>query len=648
MVPLNPNVQPMVHLTTFGELIHKSKEMSENVVEEGDKEGNITVTWEKLRVTVPNGSKKRKAILQGLTGYAQPGRLLAVMGPSGSGKSTLLDALAGRLSSNIKHTGNILINGHKQALAYGISGYVTQDDAMLSTLTAGETLYYSAQLQFPDSMSITEKKEQADIILREMGLIDAVNTRVGGWSSKGLSGGQKRRLSICIEILTRPRLLFLDEPTSGLDSAASYYVMSRIARLNLSDGIRRTIVVSIHQPSSEVFELFHDLCLLSSGETVYFGPAYDANQFFTANGFPCPTLHNPSDHYLRIINKDFEMDVEEGSGKGMTTEEAIGILVKSYKSSKIRNRVKKEVAKITESDSGAIGKKRIHAAFITQCLVLIRRSSLQLFRDIGNYWLRLVVFILIAISIGSIFFNIGSSSGSVSPQGRGSLLTFLISVLTFMTLVGGFSPLLEEMKVFERERLNGHYGVTAFLIGNIFSAIPYMLMISLIPGGIAYYLCGMHKGLENFIYFISLLLAIVMWVESLMLVIGSISPNYVIGMFITGGIEGLMILTGGFYRLPNELPKPIWKYPLYHVSFLKYAFQGSFKNEFEGLNVLIGTKTISGKEILAETWHVEMGHSKWVDLAIMFGMIVLYRVLFLVITKSKEKFKNFVAVISGP
>lgn len=139
-------------------------------------------------------------------------------------------------------------------------------------------MYYSAQLQFPDSMSIADKKEQADIILREMGLQDAINTRVGGWGYKGLSGGQKRRLSICIEILTRPRLLFLDEPNSGLDSAASYYVMSRIARLNLRDGIRRTIVASIHQPSSEVFELFHDLCLLSYGETVYFGPASDANQ----------------------------------------------------------------------------------------------------------------------------------------------------------------------------------------------------------------------------------------------------------------------------------------------------------------------------------------------------------------------------------
>jgi len=196
--------------------------------------------------------------------------------------------------------------------------------------------------------------------------------------------------------------------------------------------------------------------------------------------------------------------------------------------------------------------------------------------------------------------------------------------------------------------LNGHYGVTAFLIGNIFSSLPYIIMISVIPGGIAYQLCKMHKGLEHFLYFISLLIAIVMWVESLMLVVGSISPNYVIGMFITGGIEGLMILTAGFYRLPNELPKLLWKYPLYHISFLKYAFQGSFKNEFEGLSVDVGTNIVSGREILTGKWHVEIGHSKWVDLAIMFGMILLYRVLFLVITKSKEKLKPFVCVISGP
>lgn len=205
---------------------------------------------------------------------------------------------------------------------------MTQDDTLMTTLTVREAVYYSAQLQLPDSMLTSEKKERAEMTIREMGLQDSVDTRIGGWSSKGLSGGQKRRVSICIEILTRPKLLFLDEPTSGLDSAASYHVMKRILRLAKQDG--RTVITSIHQPSSEVFELFHNLCLLSYGKTVYFGPVSMAEQvlfiywndncllgqlinsfclqFFSSNGFPCPSLRNPSDHYLRTINKDFEFD----------------------------------------------------------------------------------------------------------------------------------------------------------------------------------------------------------------------------------------------------------------------------------------------------------------------------------------------------
>ena len=155
---------------------------------------------------------------------------------------------------------------------------MTQDDTLIMTLTVREAVYYSAQLQLPDSMSKSEKKERADTTIKEMGLQDAMNTRIGGWGVKGISGGQKRRVSICIEILKRPNLLFLDEPTSGLDSAASYYVMSRIAGLGQRDGIGRTIIASIHQPSSDVFQLFNNLCLLSSGRTVYFGPASEANE----------------------------------------------------------------------------------------------------------------------------------------------------------------------------------------------------------------------------------------------------------------------------------------------------------------------------------------------------------------------------------
>ncbi|KAH9697665.1 ABC transporter domain-containing protein [Citrus sinensis] len=615
-------------------------------VNEDDGDG-VFLTWQDLWVTVPDGQKKgNRSILQGLTGYARPGELLAIMGPSGCGKSTLLDALAGRLGSNTRQAGEILINGRKRALAYGTSAYVTQDDALITTLTVSEAVYYSAQLQLPDTMTKLQKKERAEMTIKEMGLQDAMNTRIGGWGAKGLSGGQKRRVSICIEMLTRPKLLFLDEPTSGLDSAASYYVMSRIAKLDQRDhGVgSRTIIASIHQPSSEVFQLFHNLCLLSSGQTVYFGPASAANEFFALNGFPCPTLQNPSDHFLKTINKDFQEDIEEGLAGVIPTEEAIDILTKSYKSSDNYLQVRSQVAEICKAqDSGALEKKSAHADFLTQCIVLTSRSFVNMYRDLGYYWFRLGVYVLLGIGLATVFSNLGTDNNSI--QARGSLLMFVASYLTFMT-IGGFPSFVEDMKVFERERLNGHYGATAFVFGNTFSALPYLALISLIPGAIVYYLPGLHEGYQHFIYFVLLLFACMLLVESLMMIVASLVPNYLTGIITGAGIQGLMILGGGFFRLPNDLPHPFWKYPLYYIAFHKYAYQGMFKNEFEGLKF---DNNLDGEQVLRDKWQLQMGYSKWVDLAILFGMVVFYRLVFLGIIKTVEKMKPVVkAFMSVP
>ncbi|XP_048337437.2 ABC transporter G family member 1 [Ziziphus jujuba] len=602
-------------------------------------ENGAYLTWENLWVTVPHGKNSTKPILQGLTGFASPGQLLAIMGPSGCGKSTLLDALGGRLSSKMKQSGDILINGRKETLAYGTSAYVTQDDTLMTTLTVSEAVYYSAQLQLPDSMSKLEKKERAAMTIREMGLQDAMNTRIGGWGDKGLSGGQKRRVSICIEILTRPKLLFLDEPTSGLDSAASYYVMSRIACLDK----RMTIIASIHQPSSEVFQLFNNLCLLSSGKTIYFGPASLANEFFTSSGFPCPTLQNPSDHFLKTINKDFDQDIDEESLVGaIYREETINSLLKSYKASETYQQVRQQVAETCKQDCEALEKKKNRASFLTQSIVLTKRSFVNMYRDPGYYWLRLVIYITLAIGLGTIYCNIGFTYESI--QARGSLLTFIASFLTFMT-IGGFPSFVEDMKVFERERLNGHYGVTAFVMGNTFSALPYLLIISIIPGALSYYLPGLQKGYEHFLYFVCVLFACMMLVESLMMIIASLVPNFLMGIITGAGVQALMILGGGFFRLPNDLPDFFWRYPLFYMAFHKYAYQGMFKNEFEGLvihndQVGSGKTTISGEEILKDKWQVEKGYSKWVDLAILLGMVLLYRILFLIIIKIKEKIKT--------
>ncbi|XP_058184904.1 ABC transporter G family member 1-like [Rhododendron vialii] len=604
----------------------------------GLKGNGISLTWKDLWVTVPDKEGGHRAILQGVTGYVEPGEVLAIMGPSGCGKSTLLDALAGRLGDNTRRTGEILINGRKQSLAFGTSAYVTQDDTLMATLTVKEAVYYSAELQFPDSMSRSEKRERADVTIRDMGLQDSINTRIGGWSSKGLSGGQKRRVSICIEILTRPKLLFLDEPTSGLDSAASFHVMDRIIKLAKQE--QRTMVTSIHQPSSEVFELFHNLCLLSSGRTIYFGSTSAANEFFTFSGFPCPPLRNPSDHYLRTVNKDFDVDIEQGlGGKKMSAVEAINTLVKSYNSSEAYRQVQQRVFEICQQGGGRLEKKGSQAGFITQCHVLTRRSFVNMYRDLGYYWLRLAIYVSVSLCLGSIFYDIGFTYGSI--QARGSMLMFVTLLLTFMA-IGGFPSFVEDMKIFTRERLNGHYGVGAFVVGNTFSSIPYLFLIAVIPGAIAYYLVGLQKGIDHFAYFVVMLYACMLLVESLMMIVASVVPDFLMGIITGAGIQGVMMLNGGFFRLPNDLPKPFWRYSIYYIAFHKYANQGLFKNEFKGLtfpnNLAVGPRTVTGDEILRNTWQVE-GYSKWVDVAVIIGMVILYRLMFLGIIKTAEKVK---------
>ncbi|KAK4356262.1 hypothetical protein RND71_025233 [Anisodus tanguticus] len=251
----------------------------------------------------------------------------------------------------------------------------------------------------------------------------------------------------------------------------------------------RTIVASIHQPSSEVFELFDNLWLLSYGKTIYFGSSSKANEFFSANGFPCPYLRNPSDHYLRTINKDFD-DIEEGFGKNIISSgKAIDTLVLSYESSEA-------------------------------CLSVRQRAIIGF-----NFSYIFALF----LCIGAVFHEIGSDYGSI--QARSSMLVFVVGFLTFMA-IGGFPSFVEEMKLFTRERLNGHYGVGAFVIGNTLSSTPFLLLISLVPGAVAYYLANVQKGIDRFAYFFLMLFAWMMIVESLIMIIASVVPDFLRGIII--------------------------------------------------------------------------------------------------------------------
>ncbi|KAL0357057.1 UNVERIFIED_CONTAM: ABC transporter G family member 11 [Sesamum calycinum] len=556
----------------------------------------------------------------GLTGYACPGEVLAIMGPSGCGKSTLLDALAGRLSSRTRQKGEILINGQKQKLAYGTSAYVTHEDTLTWTLTVREAVYYSAQLQLPITMSKFEKREVAERTIREMGLQDSMDTRIGEWGRKGLSSGQKRRVSICIELLKRPKLLFLDEPTSGLDSAASYFVMNRIVKLAREYGM--TVISSIHQPTSEVFQLLHNLCLLSSGRMIYFGPSLLANKFFAVNGFACPPQQNPADHYLKMINTDFDEDIEQGTGSKFTVEEVINLLIASYGSSDTCKTMKTLVAEIRKHEGGPTEKKASQANLLTQCLILTKRSFVNMYRDLGYYWLRLAIYVALGFGLGSVFYNVGSSYNSIHE--RGSLLMFIASLLTIMA-IGGFPSFVEDLKTQRSLR------------GCSIRCRPHSILDTVSATHLSNPRCNhllprRPSSRKRRIY--------VLHFSALCMHDAGREPNddrcnnhakLPSGLIVGAGIQGLMMLSGGFFQLPKDLPTTFWKYPMYYIAFHKYAYQGLYKNEFEGRRFrndqLGGPSTIEGETILRDIWQVEMGYSKWTDLAVLFGMVAVYREL---------------------
>ncbi|KAJ6300435.1 hypothetical protein OIU76_021265 [Salix suchowensis] len=229
------------------------------------------LVWQNLTVELPSKtSGSARKLLSDLCGYAEPGHIMAIMGPSGSGKSTLLDSLAGRLSSNVKMSGKVLINANRSSTDCRDISYVTQEDFFLGTLTVRETITYSAQLRLPRKTTKQEIGSVVKNIIMEMGLQDCADTKIGNWHSRGISTGEKKRLSIGVETLTNPHVLFLDEPTTGLDSASAFFVI-RALRNMAYDG--KAVICSIHQPSSDVFSLLDDLLLLSAGETVYFGEA---------------------------------------------------------------------------------------------------------------------------------------------------------------------------------------------------------------------------------------------------------------------------------------------------------------------------------------------------------------------------------------
>lgn len=616
----------------------------------------MVMVWEDVTVELFEGlgdQKKKKKLLNGITGFAEPSRIMAVMGPSGCGKTTFLDSLTGKLPANVVVTGNIQINGKKQSLYSREVSYVAQEELYLGTLTVKETLTYSANMRLPSKMTKEEINKVVEETIMEMGLEDCADNRIGNWHARGISNGEKKRLSIGLEILTQPHVLLLDEPTSGLDSASAFYVIQSLCHIARN---RKIVICSIHQPSSEIFGLFDDLLLLSYGETVYFGEAKMALKFFADAGFPCPTRRNPSDHYLLCINLDFELiaatlerthlnlATSTNSILGMKTSEIRRTLIQRYESSQLMINARRRVQQLKSNDEEQEIKLNMGSLSSTtwwkQLCTMTKRSFINMSRDIGYYWLRIIFYILTGITVGTLFFHIGTGNNSILA--RGKCVSFIYGFMICLSC-GGLPFFIEELQVFYGERSKWHYGEAAFVVSNIISSFPFLVLISLSSGIIIYFMVQFHPGLSNCAFFCINLFCCLSVVECCIMIVASVVPNVLMGIGTGTGFIIFMMMPSQIFRSLRDIPKFFWRYPMSYLSFAAWAVQGQYKNDMLGVEfdpLLPGDPKVSGDKVLTLVFGVPLDHGKWWDLTALVTLLLVHRLVLYLVLRFVKRSKS--------
>jgi len=254
------------------------------------------IKFEKLGLVLPS----KVEIMKDVSGEFKAGRTCAIMGPSGAGKTTFVNLL----TEKVKRTsGTIYINGKKDSLKNykKLIGFVPQEDVMLRELTVQDILLHSAKMRLPTSWTKEQKKSKVLEVIHFLELDHVVDSIIGNEEERGISGGQRKRVNIGMELVADPNILFLDEPTSGLDSSTSFEVCSLLSEIAIKQNM--TIVAVIHSPSAEAFEQFDDILLLGKGgKTVFFGPITQAKEYFARIGFPCPENCNPADFFMDVTS----------------------------------------------------------------------------------------------------------------------------------------------------------------------------------------------------------------------------------------------------------------------------------------------------------------------------------------------------------
>eukprot|EP00941_MAST-03F_sp_MAST-3F-sp1_P002942 g2942.t1 len=559
------------------------------------------LSWRNVSFVLESKSGTRD-ILKNVSGDSST--FTAIMGPSGAGKSTLMNILAGRVRTkgNIRVSGSIAFDGvvvdptkFRKNIAY-----VMQEDAVTPFSTPRETFHFSAALRL-GNISKESRTKKVDELIRELRLEKCADTIVGNVMVKGISGGEKKRTAIGIELISNPNILFLDEPTSGLDSFAAYQVVQILSRLSESG---RTILCTIHQPSSEVFSVFDDALLLANGELVYHDKREEMVNYFSQLGHSCPNNYNPADYVMFLMQEADETEM--------------GKLVNAWgarsKNDLEGGRSKRDsLEKDTKSNSSKLKLNDFQVVervgFFTEIRWLAYREMKTLQRDKIAMIAQIGTTLFLYTIISNIFYKAAAYEelGEKNIVGQGDNSIVLAEVLKFTNSHFGIATFLvtsamfglaqptllsfpQERPIFLREYASGVYGATSYFLSKLMVEVPKTFMVC----GIIFLVCYWLVGFQSSFFGLVLITALFGLVaSSVALLIGSLSRNVEVGIQLTPLLFVPQLLFAGFYIPINEIPEWLsWAQYLcslkYDVKYYNEAIYGCEQVDYDKHECLAG------------------------------------------------------------
>uniref|UniRef100_A0A0A9YE03 ATP-binding cassette sub-family G member 1 n=1 Tax=Lygus hesperus TaxID=30085 RepID=A0A0A9YE03_LYGHE len=456
----------------------------------------------------------RRRIIKGISGSFKSGHLTAIMGPSGAGKSTLMNILAGYVTAGV--SGSINVNGEPRRLAFFNKQkvYIMQEDLLQPHLTVREAMRLSARLKLGPQHTDQFKENVVDDILDTLGLVKCQNT-----FTDRLSGGQRKRVSVALELVDNPPVIFLDEPTTGLDVVS---INNTVQLLRLLANQGRTVVCTIHQPSASLFNVFDRVFMIARGKVIYQGVPQQLVPFVSsAAGLECPEHYNAADFAFEILQTNVIELLTDAIQNGRTIRNGdVATDIVQSRSGSLTDR-DMDMSKITRTvDVLPITSFTMNYpnSFYTQFMLLLSRMMLQKRRNVTGWWLQIIHHIISGFLVGVIFVKVGNDASRPFDNFK-----FCLCCSVFFMYTHCMIPVLTypfEVKVMKRKYFNRWYSLKAFYLAKTLSTLPFIIPLAFLFIGIVYLMSDQPLELKRFSWFAGYCILIALTSEGLGILIG--------------------------------------------------------------------------------------------------------------------------------